>query len=102
MHEAVISLFAFCLRSCNGGIGERRVGRQPKPDEQCKCFIPDFNMSVKSLKLTNNPINAPAERRLHTLRSVWRHKGHKRRFDELSLRHTLSRCIVGQVPRYFW
>src|SRR5690606_42029795 len=71
LDEAVISLFAFCLRSCERGIRHRRIGRQPKSDKQCQCFIPDFNMPVQSLKLADNPINAPAERCLHTLRSVW-------------------------------
>src|SRR5690606_11228556 len=69
LHEAVISLFAFRLRSCDCAIGQRRVGRQPKPDKQCQCFIPDFHMTVQSLKLADNPVNAPAECCLHTLRS---------------------------------
>ena len=56
-------------------------------------------MPVHSLKLTDNPINAPAERSLHTLRTIRRHKRDQRRFDEIRLRHLLARCIFVRVTR---
>ena len=96
--EEVEPLFCIGTRS---GIGFKRHGRghrQPSPEVEGECLVPDLDMIVELADLSAYAIKASTEGRFHAFRSIGREKRADRGLHHRSLRNALATRIVCKLP----
>lgn len=71
LNKPIVSVFALGLCSCSTRVWQRWIGGEPEPNEQRQRFVADLDGMLQVVHLADDSIDASAECRLHSFRSIW-------------------------------